>query len=104
MVFRAFPGLDIVHRVGKIHSNVDPLLRLPRVLPHQSPAVNETKPIKDALPEQPIKAWESIIEKESAAKASFSVTTWGSMLEASLEYATAWMITRGMAKELMEGL
>src|SRR5260370_6176583 len=36
-VFGAFPGLDIMHRAGKVHSNVDPLSRLPRIPLHQSP-------------------------------------------------------------------
>lgn len=36
-VFAAYPGLKIVHRPGHIHSNVDPLSRLPRIPPHQSP-------------------------------------------------------------------
>src|SRR5260370_42531026 len=43
-VFGAFLGLDIVHRAGKVHSNIDPLSRLPRILPHQSPAIDKTKP------------------------------------------------------------
>src|SRR5260370_42672552 len=47
-VFGAFLGLDIVHRVGKVHSNVDPLPRLPRIPMHQSPAVNKTQLIQDA--------------------------------------------------------
>lgn len=38
-VFSAYaPGLEIVHRAGRKHSNVDPLLRLPRAPPsHLSP-------------------------------------------------------------------
>jgi hypothetical protein len=36
-VFAAYHGLKIVHRAGRIHSNVDPLSRLPRVPPHNSP-------------------------------------------------------------------
>ncbi len=96
-VFRAFLGLDIVHRAGKVHSNVDPLLRLPRIPPHQSPAVNETHPISDAIAEQPIKAWESII-KEPALKATFLVVTWEDMMEASPEDFSAWMVMRGKAR------
>ena len=40
-VFAAYPGLKIVHRAGRIHSNVDPLSRLPRIPPHNSPIVDE---------------------------------------------------------------
>src|SRR5260370_10013953 len=81
-VFGVFPGLDIVPRARKVHSNIDPLSRLPRILLHQSPAVDETKPILDAISEQPIKAWESVI-KEPALKATFMATTWEDVLEAS---------------------
>src|SRR5260370_33180529 len=73
-VFGVFLGLDIMHRAGKVHSNIDPLSRLLRILLHQSPAVDETKPISDAISEQPIKAWESVI-KDPALKATFMVTT-----------------------------
>ena len=38
-VFSAYaPGLEIIHRAGRVHSNVDPLSRLPRAAPdHTSP-------------------------------------------------------------------
>src|SRR6266478_8157490 len=97
-VFGAFPGLDIVHRAGKVHSNVDPLSRLPRIPLHQSPAIDKTKPISDAISEQPIKAWESVI-KEPALKATFMVTTWEDMLEASPEDLSAWAVTRRQVRE-----
>jgi len=97
-VFGAFPGLDIVHRVGKVHSNIDPLSRLPRIPLHQSPAIDKTQPISDVISEQPIKAWETVI-KEPALKATFLVTTWEEMLEASLEDLSAWAVTRKQARE-----
>lgn len=34
VIFGAYPGLKIVHRAGKIHSNVDPISRLPRIPQH----------------------------------------------------------------------
>jgi hypothetical protein len=40
-VFAAYPGLKIVHRPGRIHSNVDPLSRLPRIPPHSSPVLDD---------------------------------------------------------------
>ena len=36
-VFAMYPGLRIVHRPSRIHSNVDPLSRLPRVPQHSAP-------------------------------------------------------------------
>ncbi|SRR5258708_2378306 len=75
MIFRAFPGLHIVHRMGKVHSNVDPLSRLPRVPLHQSPAIDDTQPIKDALPDQPIRVWEPWTE-EPVVKVTFMAMTW----------------------------
>ena len=97
-VFGAFPGLDIVHRAGKVHSNIDPSSRLPRIPPHQSPAVDKTKPILDAILEQPIKAWESVI-KEPALKATFMATMWEDVLEASPEDLSAWAVTRRQVRE-----
>src|SRR5260370_16137594 len=97
-VFGAFPGLDIVHRARKVHSNIDPLSRFPRILPHQSPAIDKTKPILEAISEQPIKAWESVIKKP-ALKAAFMATTGEDMLEASLEDQSAWAVTRRQARE-----
>jgi hypothetical protein len=45
-VFSAYSGLRIVHRAGRIHSNVDPLSRLPRLPPnHVSPARDSTTAI-----------------------------------------------------------
>ena len=101
-VFGAFPGLDIVHQAGKVHSNVDPLSRLQRILLHQSPAVNETYPISGVISEQPIRAWESISE-EPALKVSFIAVTWEDLLEASLEDPAAWAITRREGKRGSQG-
>src|SRR5260370_25376461 len=97
-VFGAFPGLDIIHRARKVHSNIDPLSRLPRILPHQSPAIDKTKPILEAILEQPIKAWESVIKKP-ALKAASMATMWEDMLEASLEDQSAWAVTRRQVRE-----
>ncbi|RDB18869.1 hypothetical protein Hypma_014481 [Hypsizygus marmoreus] len=44
-VYAAYPGLKIVHRPGRIHSNVDPLSRLPRIPPHNSPLRDDITPI-----------------------------------------------------------
>ena len=98
-VFRVFPGLNIVHRAGEVHLNIDPLSRLPRILLHQSPVIDGSQPIWDAISEQPIRAWESVI-KEPALKATFLVTTWEEVLGSSSEDPTAWAVTRREAKEV----
>lgn len=44
-VYSAYaPGLEIVHRAGRIHSNVDPLSRLPRAQPEHCSPVEEMTP------------------------------------------------------------
>jgi RNase H-like domain found in reverse transcriptase len=53
-VFAAYPGLDIVHRVGIVHSNVDPLSRLPQIPPHQSPVEDKSPALPSPLLAQPI--------------------------------------------------
>ena len=46
-VFAAYPGLRIVHRAGRVHSNVDPISRLRRRVPFQSsPTQDPTKPLE----------------------------------------------------------
>src|SRR5260370_1139130 len=97
-VFGAFLGLDIVHQARKVHSNVDPLSRLQRIPPHQSPAVDKMYPISGIISEQPIRAWE-LISKEPALKVSFIAVTWEDLLEASLEDPAAWAVTRRQARE-----
>jgi RNase H-like domain found in reverse transcriptase/Integrase zinc binding domain len=73
-VFAAYPGLDIVHRAGIVHSNVDPLLRLPQILPHQSPVEDKSPALLSPLTAQPIFAWEDIVERKPAERAAFFST------------------------------
>jgi hypothetical protein len=47
-VYAAYPGLEILHRAGKIHSNVDPLSRLPRIPDSVSPTQDEIPTITSA--------------------------------------------------------
>ena len=45
-VFSAYPNLRIVHRAGRVHSNVDPISQLWRQVPFQSgPSEDATKHI-----------------------------------------------------------
>jgi hypothetical protein len=73
-VFGAFPGLDIVHRPGVVHSNVDPLSRLRRIPPHQSPVTDPTLPVPTQLPEQSLLAWGDSLERIPAEKVAFLTT------------------------------
>ena len=44
-VFSAYsPGLEIIHRAGRVHSNVDPLSRLPRAPPDHISPVEDSEP------------------------------------------------------------
>lgn len=43
-IFNAYPDLHIVHRAGRIHSNVDPISRLRRRVPYQDGPPNEDPP------------------------------------------------------------
>ena len=81
-VFSAYaPGLEIIHRAGRVHSNVDPLSRLPRAAPeHISPA-------SDLSP--------SIVTDSTLAQEQERMLTYSSAREAFL----AWSID-----ECLEGL
>jgi hypothetical protein len=42
LIFSAFPNLRIIHRAGRVHSNVDPISRLRRRVPPQTgPAIDD---------------------------------------------------------------
>ncbi len=41
VVFAAFPNLHIVHRAGRVHSNVDPISRLRRRIPPESGPISD---------------------------------------------------------------
>ena len=54
-VFSAYPNLKIVHRAGRVHSNVDPISRLRRRVPiHDSPTVDATQHIAMNAEEDPL--------------------------------------------------
>ena len=55
-VFAAYPRLQIVHRAGRVHSNVDPISRLRRRIPYQQgPTVDATQHISLELSDDPLK-------------------------------------------------
>lgn len=55
LVFSAFPNMKIIHRTGRVHSNVDPVSQLRRHQPIQEGPVNvdsvslSLKPMEDPL-------------------------------------------------------
>ena len=79
-VFSAYtPNLEIIHRAGRVHSNVDPLSRLPRAPPeHISPLSNDEPSIRmdSSLAEQQERQAES-----EPAQTAFSAWTIEDCLE-----------------------
>ena len=56
LVFSAFPNMKIIHRAGRVHSNVDPVSRLRRRIPPQkSPLDNDFHPLKLKPTEDPLR-------------------------------------------------
>jgi hypothetical protein len=76
LVFAAFPEMVIVHRPGRVHSNVDLLSRLPRIPTFISPA-------RDDLPSESLSteykdlqtAWENFIKEQELAVESKVIGT-----------------------------
>ncbi len=76
LVFAAFPELVIIHRPGRVHSNVDPLSRLPRLPKFVSPA-------REDLPSQTLstehedlqRLWHDFIKERELLTDSYAVTT-----------------------------
>ncbi|TFY52449.1 hypothetical protein EVJ58_g10011 [Rhodofomes roseus] len=83
-VFAAYlPDLDIVHRAGRVHSNVDPLSRLPREPPaHDSPTTDASIPIVPELDEN--QDARPVADRLPAARmtATATICYWDDVLEA----------------------
>lgn len=55
-VFSAYPDLHIVHRAGRVHSNIDPISRLRRRIPRQEgPATDGTRALELSNGEDPLR-------------------------------------------------
>ncbi|GJF00558.1 polyprotein [Phanerochaete sordida] len=82
-VFSAFaPGLDIVHRPGRVHSNVDPLSRMPRAPPsHISPLEPQGAAIR--LDSETASSAERSADAAPARRATFIATAEGEILVAA---------------------
>lgn len=94
-IFAAFPGLEIVHREGRVHSNVDPLSRLPRAPPpHVSPNIEEgpTLTPNNSLVEAQEKAYQSV----PARRATY--VSWD-ILDCLENSRSAWVVTRAKSYE-----
>lgn len=81
-VFAAYPGLKIVHRPGRVHLNVDPLSRLPRIPLHNSPITDDSvditpDPAKQVLAQKA----EDCILNAPASKAAFAIWQWEDVME-----------------------
>ena len=97
-VFSAYPGLKIVHRAGRVHSNVDPISRLRRRIPFQDgPTLDPTEPIQlanaseDPLRDMYDELGERFEEKllQVASKHAISLLSEQSATCASLEVHTS---------------
>lgn len=81
-VFAAYPGLKIVHRPGRIHSNVDPLSRLPRIPPHDSPVCDSTVNITQEESKREIaQKAEDRKNNAPAHKAAFCIWWWEEVID-----------------------
>lgn len=81
-VFAAYPGLHIVHRPGKVHSNVDPLSRLPRTPLHNSPIRDDLHTISQDKDKQNLaQLAEDKTSNAPAHKAAFTVWWWEEVVE-----------------------
>lgn len=88
-VYSAYaPGLEIVHRAGRIHSNIDPLSRLPRALPeHHSPIEEGAPTINTTGAEQ--KLPDNGYIAEPAKRATFTAYTLEDCMEGRVSVFTA---------------
>ena len=94
-VFSAYaPNLEIIHRAGRVHSNVDPLSRLPRAPPkHISPLADDGPSIKtdSSLAEQQERQAES-----EPARTAFTIWTIDDCLEGR---RSAWTLSTEQLEE-----
>jgi hypothetical protein len=88
------PGLEIIHRPGRVHSNVDPLSRLPRAAPpHVSPEREDVKSI--VMSGDLTDAQEGWRDRDPALKATFAAFALDNGLEGK---NSAFLTTRSQAK------
>ncbi|RDB15235.1 hypothetical protein Hypma_004746 [Hypsizygus marmoreus] len=94
-VFAAYPGLVIVHRAGRVHSNVDPLSRLPRAPPaHTSPELLDEPVIQASDGWRTVQ--DELFNKGPAKHATFVAWDLRDCLEGT---ASTWVTTRSTTAE-----
>ena len=94
-VFSAYaPGLEIIHRPGRKHSNVDPLSRLPRVIP------SFTSPLKDESSSIQINVAELSDNYTPAQKVGMSIFT---LADCLVDPISAFPATRATDTDLPVG-
>lgn len=95
-VYAAYLGLHIIHRAGRIHSNVDPLSRLPRVPLHDSPLQDELPSIiLDEIKQAVAQSAEDRDTFKPAKKAAFVALWWDDVIA---KYEAYPILTRCQAK------
>ncbi|RDB19205.1 Retrovirus-related Pol polyprotein from transposon opus [Hypsizygus marmoreus] len=98
-IFSAFNDLVIVHRAGRVHSNVDPLSRLPRAPPdHVSPEIINEPAIQASDGWREVQ--EDLFNKEPAKHATF--VAWD-LKECTEGTSTVWATTRSTTREQQTG-
>jgi type IV secretory pathway VirB10-like protein len=100
VVFMAYLGLKIIHRPGRVHWNVDPLSRLPREPPHESPVQDDCGTItQDKERREEAQRMEDRGAFAPAKKAAFAIWWWEDAVD---KYATPVRTRRQAAQEAME--
>lgn len=81
-IYSAFaPGLEIIHRPGRTHSDVDPLSRLPRAPPEQISPIADKKPALRLDSERAEKLEEELDSRPAQRAALYStLSDWPSIL------------------------
>jgi transposase InsO family protein len=74
-VFSAYAGMEIIHRPGRVHSNVDPISRLART-PEQVSPVDDALPVLDIsdMDHELATAWKEFTYQSAKGKAAFIAT------------------------------
>jgi len=76
LVFAAFPEMVIIYRLGRIHSNVDPLSRLPRVPGFVSPTRHDLPSMTLSTEHEELQLlWHNFIKERELTMDSLAVTT-----------------------------
>lgn len=90
-VFAAYPDIRIVHRAGKVHSNVDPISRLRRRIPYTQNPINDDNDVIELSTGDPLASmYDTLSEKfeERLIKLASKVTDLEDRKDESLKSST----------------